>query len=142
VCDKEGRPAIGNMKWELDGIRVCRPFFEYAHGLGHGTVDKQLRVIREGAVEPPEAAPRMPASRSGLQTQKADFWFFDLWQSLAEPLAEEDPEMLKDDDGDDDLTLDDESHLLWAVTVNVPGQELGKLLLGSDKGCCSQSWLG
>jgi hypothetical protein len=142
VCDKDGHPMLGNMKWALEGVRVCRNFFEYAHGLGHGTVDKLLKLIREGALEPPEAALRMPGFRSGTQSQKADFWFFDLWQSLAEPLAEADDDMMECDDDEGGLQqLEDESHLLWALTVNLPGQELGKLLLGNDKGCCSQSCL-
>ena len=39
VCDRDGQVKPGRTKWTFQGVRVCRPFWEYAHATGHAGVD-------------------------------------------------------------------------------------------------------
>ena len=51
IVDKDGNASLGYMKFTLGQHRVCRPFWEHAHAIGHGTFDKYKTMIRNGATE-------------------------------------------------------------------------------------------
>ena len=89
VCDRDGQVKPGRTKWTFQGVRVCRPFWEYAHATGHAGVDMAKKCLQVGADGPPERLPWLPAEKSKFND--ADTWFLDLYQSLGEPLAEVGP---------------------------------------------------
>ena len=114
VTDKDGNVHLGHIKFSLMDQRVCRPFWEHAHALGHGTIDKYRSMIRDGATELPAAVPRMPSRTAKVQYFKADAWLADLHQDLGEPLAVADPGLM---DLDGHALVDDEQHPLWALSM-------------------------
>ena len=115
VSDKDGHVIVqGRTSWTLRGQVVCRPFWEYAHGLGHGVVDKALKVLRAGGAEPMEAMPRLPCASSGHAWRQADAWFLRVHQDLGEPLAIADPAMHHLEAHE---LLESPDHPLWAISI-------------------------
>ena len=39
VCDRDGKVNPGRTKCTFQGVRLCRPCWEYAHATGHARVD-------------------------------------------------------------------------------------------------------
>ena len=73
--------VLGNIKWQLNGRRVCTDVWEFANGLGHGPVDHMRKMVRNGAQSVPGKLPRKPRSR--VQLSKADTWLLTLYKILA-----------------------------------------------------------
>lgn len=139
VCDKDGLFLTGNIKWSFQGTRCCRPFWEWAHALGHGTVDKMRKLIRDGHTSVLVRAPRVPSATSGVQFRKADAWFFMLHQDLGEPLAISNSAML---DLDEYEVVDTPEHPLWAISTHVEAsgsRYVPKRYL--NPGCFEDLWL-
>ena len=113
MCDDDGMMLVGSIPWSLQGKRVCRQFWEHAHGLGHVTVDtiskairekkqkqttttKNSQAIRAGALSAPDVTSADQKERSyGFQASKADAWFLQLHKNLGEPLPDADPDQEK-----------------------------------------------
>ena len=58
VCDRDGKVKPGRTQWTFQGAHVCRPFWEYAHAVGHAGVDMAKQCLHVGADGPPERLPR------------------------------------------------------------------------------------
>lgn len=82
--DKEGTGST-KISWNIEGIPVCRKFWEATHHIGHGAVDKLVAFAKAGQIELPSHAPRL--GRSTPASDALDVWFIHLYQELAEPLA-------------------------------------------------------
>ena len=48
VCDRDGKVKPGRTQWTFQGVHVCRPFWEYAHAVGHAVVDMARKRLRMG----------------------------------------------------------------------------------------------
>ena len=71
------------LQYEFFGELVCRPFWEYAHRLGHSTVDKYKKLIRLGHTALPErATSSIPPPTPAFAT--ADHWFLQLYLGIGE----------------------------------------------------------
>ena len=91
VCDQDGKVKPGHTQWTFQGVHVCRPFWEYAHAVGHAGWTGRTSACKWGTDGPPARLPRLPDEKS--RHNDADACFLDLYQSLGEPLAEVDPIM-------------------------------------------------
>ena len=74
--------------WEIKGQRVCRPFWEYCHSVGHKQVDDLVKFAKLGHAALPEKGARMPKEKPRMD--EADVWFLNLYTGLAEPTPVED----------------------------------------------------
>ena len=79
-------------KWTLDGLPVCRPWWQHAHAIGTSTVDEIKRKIEAGHDGPlaptPMKLPPMLRDAEGAQWAKADAWFLSLYMELADPMPD------------------------------------------------------
>ena len=48
VCDRDGKVKPGRTQWTFQGVHVCRPFWEYAHAVGHARVDWVNKCLHMG----------------------------------------------------------------------------------------------
>ena len=85
VFQASGADQDKTMAWAVLGERVCRRFFESAHGIGHGALDKLVMNAKNGQLALPERGPRL--ARHAPQLGSVDSWFQGLYLHLAEPLA-------------------------------------------------------
>ena len=91
MVDQNGDVDLGCIKWQLNGTRICRPFWEHCHAAGHAAVDMIKKSIADGQLSLPVPFPRAArASRMSPQACKADAWFLCMYNDLAEPMAPED----------------------------------------------------
>ena len=88
VYDRDGQVKPGRTKLSFQGVRVCQPFWEYAHATGHAGVDMARECLEMGADGPPERLSRIPPGMSKFVD--ADAWLLNIYQSVGEPLAEVD----------------------------------------------------
>jgi hypothetical protein len=138
ICDADGHIVPGYTKWTLKGIRVCRPFWEHAHAVGHGGVDRAKKLLLAGASKPLERLPRMPAVDAAKKYDQADAWFFELYQGLGEPLPVADPAGAVDMDVYE--RIDDADHPLWALRIFVVAEHYApKRYL--NPGCFEDLWM-
>ena len=124
VCNADGTMNEGRINWQYQGHRVCRAFWEHAHGTGHKQVDKIKGLIVNGHNAP--LAPskrRMPRACSQQQYHKADHWFFSLYQSLGEPLANEDKDL-----DHEHVSIGEQDHPLWDLGTAVGSENDAKFV--------------
>ena len=50
--------------WQMGGQKVCRPFWEYCHSVGHKQVDDMVKLAKLGHAALPEKGARMPKEAS------------------------------------------------------------------------------
>ena len=119
------------VSWYVGEQKVCRPFWEFYHGIGHGTVDNMLTLAKNGHVTlPSEEKARQPRAKTA--SHDVDAWLAGIYRGLAEPLAVEGSA-----DRVDQLPalqlqheiVDDQSHPLYtlALALNNP-QDNGFLI--------------
>lgn len=110
--------------WQMGGQKVCRPFWEYCHSVGHKQVDDMVKLAKLGHAALPEKGARMPKEKPRMD--EADVWFLNLYTGLAEPTPVEDGghrhvEELPDADQVHEV-VHDVSHPLYSMSVGVGNQ--------------------
>ena len=63
--------------WQMGGQKVCRPFWEYCHSVGHKQVDDMVKLAKLGHAALPEKGARMPKEKPRMD--EADVWFLNLY---------------------------------------------------------------
>ena len=116
--DKTSRIA-----WAIGGQKVCRPFWEHYHAVGHSVMDEWVKLAKNGHAALPEKGARLP--RSKPKTDEVDVWFLQIYQGLAEPTP-----MERDDGGYQHVeelpdlanqheVVNDINHPLYALSVGL-----------------------
>lgn len=110
--------------WQMGGQKVCRPFWEYCHSVGHKQVDDMVKLAKLGHAALPEKGARMPKEKPRMD--EADVWFLSLYTGLAEPTPVEDGshrhvQELPDSDQVHEV-VHDVNHPLYSVSVGVDNQ--------------------
>jgi hypothetical protein len=108
----------GKLKYKIGKDTVCRRFWQFAHALSPGTVDKykKMIVINKAVSLPPER--EKPAAPPRPQFDTADAWFFQLYQNIREPL----PNSIHDcrPEGPLDIIgVESQEHPLWNLSVTL-----------------------
>ena len=65
--------------------RVCRKFWEHQRGVSPKTVDHWLKLCRAGQITLPKPGPKL--GKATPQLERANLWFLEVYQLLADPLA-------------------------------------------------------
>ena len=122
-----------NVRWSIDGKRVCKPVWAHANYAGHSTIDRMKSMMANGHAYFPERLPKLPAVRNHASTHRVDSWFLDKYQSLAEPFPFEDACImgLSVDEPENILLDESSSHPAWILGINV----------GSDKRAVPKRYL-
>ena len=138
LTDADGLVRLGKASWSFQDKRVCRPFWEWSHAAGHGTVDKYAKLIRQGHTS-------LPSNDCGVRPRdqyfRADEWFLNLYRRLGEPLAVEDPALI--DEAEHEV-ITDTTHPLWNMSINVGAMTAGKHIVQKrylNPGCFEDIWL-
>lgn len=114
------KPIEKHNTYSMEGVRVCRPFWEFANGAGHGTVDRMKKLILNGHETMPDRVPRPSNANSSFA--KADVWLYLLWQDLAEHDPTE-PKSSSSSSGNNELLLIDiHDHPLLNLSINIGGK--------------------
>ena len=115
VCNADGTLNHGRVNWQHQGHRVCRPFWQYAHGTGNKQIDKIKRLILNGHNAPlAPSKTRMPRPCARQSFYKADNWFYSLYRSLGEPLANADHDL-----DHEHVSVGEPDHPLWDLGTAV-----------------------
>ena len=108
-------------KFTIDGIVVCRRFWEYCNSVWHSTTTRMKKLLSIGHANLPKRGPRH--RRGHDQFIKADAWLFQLWTDL----ADNDPTANVGNAEDEPLQIiESADHLLMAVSVNISGKHYAK----------------
>ena len=110
--------------WAIGETKVCRPWWEHYHAIGHKQVDDLVKLSKAGHSQLPERGARMP--REKLKADAVDVWFLGIYQGSSEPSPLEDSGPSSGDRleelGDDSLqheVVNGSSHPLYALSVQV-----------------------
>ena len=109
--------------WAIDETKVCRPFWERYHAVGHKQVDDMVKLGKTGHAQLPERGVRMP--REKLKLDSVDLWFLDLYKaSEPTPMEAADTssgrlEDLRDDDPLQHEVVNAVHHPLYSMSVSV-----------------------
>ena len=118
------------MSWSIGGLKVCRPFWEHYHSVGHGSVDKMLALAKNGHVTlPPEKKARQPRAKTAAHD--VDVWLLGIYRGLAEPLAVEGSADRVDQLPAEEVqheVVDDQAHPLYSLSVALNPQDKGFLV--------------
>ena len=96
--ENEGQKSI---VWRLGDTVVCKPFWCFVNNTSPDTVDDIM------AAQLPKFPSDNTCTVSKNQFAKADAWFLQLYQNLAEPMPTEEPEEVKD-----------MNHPLWGLSMS------------------------
>ena len=107
--------------WQISRQKVCRPFWEYCHAVGHKQCDDSVKLAKLGHAALPENGARMPKEKPRMD--EADVWFLSLYTGLAEPTPVEDGghrhvQELPDTEQVHEV-VQDVNHPLYAISVGV-----------------------
>ena len=86
VMQALGDQTSRRLVYKIGQIKVCRKFWEFVHCISTNTVDKYKKMIvnnKDVSLPTTRAMPTVPAQCR--QFEKADAWFFHLYQSVGEP---------------------------------------------------------
>ena len=114
------------IQWSIDGTRVCRPWWEHYHAIGHGQVDDMVKLSKAGHPHLPERGARMP--REKQKSDIVDAWFLNLYQGSSEPIPVEGSADRLEELSADSLqheVVNDIHHPLYGLSVAV-GQGVNK----------------
>ena len=106
--------------WKIEATKVCRPFWEHYHGVGHGQVDHMVKLSKAGHPHLPERGPRLP--REKRKGDIVDTWFLSLYQGSSEPIPVEGSADRLEEIGQDCLqheVVNDIHHPLYGLSVAV-----------------------
>ena len=84
--------------WEFCGAKLCFTAWLEASGISKRKCQKFLESIKRGMVEPPEDGRTQRPQRDALKADHARCFFQYLYDHLAEPLAEGEPDPEAEDD--------------------------------------------
>ena len=99
--------------WKIEDVVVCRPFWIYAHATSSDNLAKLSKLIEAGHADVPDLLPAVRDSSHGHQLSKADAWFLDLYEWVAEPLARNKSDEITSIHDEHHLIVDDPDHPLW-----------------------------
>ena len=125
VSDDQGMLIQSRNKWTFKAKVICRDFWAHAHYTSATTIDVFRKHILEGGTSPPEVLPRVPAPKSSQQRLKADSWFLQHYQDLAESYPTEDPSQEFTPEDFHEL-VESPSHPLWTLSVALPASDGSK----------------
>ena len=120
MTDSSGNVTTSRLDWKFHGVGVCRSFWAHAYFTGPNTIDHHRHGIKEGLTQPAETLARMPNAKSSAATNKADSYFLNMYNSLAEPMPTEDcAEDIQI--GDMHEMIESSSHPLFSLTNTLMG---------------------
>ena len=122
--------------WSIDGVPVCRPWWEHYFAVGHNAMDDMVKYAKAGhALLPEKSTARLPKEKPKMEL--VDMWFLSLYQGLAEPTPLEDGGhrvQALPDRGLEHEVIEDLNHPLLAATVgiSIDGKLVPKRVLNQE----------